>query len=168
VSAATDENDGKHLDFIWKTIEDMQVGMLTTRCGAGMRGRPMSAIPRREENVIWFLSDAQTHKEKEVRDDPKSCVLFADPSRHTYVSLSGEVEVSRDRELIRSLWNVAVDAYWPQGPDDPQIVLLGFRPEEAEYWDAPSNPLVLAVKFVQAKLTGERPDLGANARVVLE
>jgi general stress protein 26 len=157
-----------HLDFIWNAVETMQVGMLTTRCGGGMRGRPMAAIPRRDDNVIWFLSDRETHKEAEVRDDPKSCVLFADPSRQTYVSLSGEVEVVHDRELTRSLWNVAVDAYWPKGPDDPGVVLLGFRPEEGEYWDAPSNPLVLAIKFVQAKITGERPELGSNAKVVLD
>jgi general stress protein 26 len=160
-------DEQKHLDFIWKTVENLSVGMLTTKAGEHLRGRPMSAMPRRDDNVIWFLSDPMTHKEAEIRSDPKACVVFADPANHTYVSLSGTVGISRDRELIRSMWNVAVDAYWPDGPDS-DVLLLCFRPEEAEYWDAPSNPLVLAIKFVQAKITQQRPDLGANARVSLQ
>jgi general stress protein 26 len=169
IPVSDDDNDQqKHLDFIWKAVEDMTVGMLTTRAGDNLRGRPMSAIPRRDDNVIWFLSDGQSHKEAELRSDPRACVLFSDPKNHTYVSLSGEVHISRDRELIKSLWNVAVDAYWPDGPDESDVLLLGFRPQEAEYWDAPSNPLVLAIKFVQAKITRERPELGDNARVLLQ
>lgn len=163
-----EDDQQKHLDFIWKAIEDLNVGMLTTRAGEHLRGRPMSAIPRRDDNVIWFLTDGQTHKEAELQQDPRACVLFADPGNHTYLSLSGEVTMSRDRALIRSLWNVALDAYWPDGPDASDVLLLGFRPREGEYWDAPSNPLVLAIKFVQAKITKERPDLGENARVSLQ
>lgn len=164
---AQDDTD-RHIDFIWTTVEKLQVGMLTTRAGSDMRGRPMTAIARRDENRIWFLSDAETHKEAELRQDPRACVLFADPKEHTYVSLSGEVEISRDRDLIKSFWNVAVDTYFPQGPDDPSVILIGFQPEQGEFWDAPSNPLVLAIRFVQAKLTNERPDLGENAKVTLQ
>lgn len=166
MTSHTDE-PGRHIEFIWSTVEDLRVGMLTTRAGEQFRGRPMAAIARRDENVIWFMSDAGSHKEAELRDDPRACVLFADPRNQTYVSLSGTVEVNRDPATLRDLWNVGADAYFPDGPDSGAVVLLGFRPEEGEYWDAPSNPLVLAIKFVQAKISQERPDLGSNAKVAL-
>lgn len=155
------------LDFIWTTVDRIRTGMLTTFSGEIIRGRPMTAIPRWEQNTIWFFADRAAHAEADIHRDPRACVAFADPRDQTYVSLTGKVSLHKDEDLKKDLWNIAVDVYFPNGPEDPDVVLIGFEPEEGEYWDSPSNPILLAVKFVQAKLTNERPDLGENARVHL-
>lgn len=164
----TDTTDVKaSLDFIWSTVDKIRTGMLTTFSGETIRGRPMTAIPRRDENTIWFFADRAAHAEADIRRDPRACIAFADPRDQTYVSLTGRVSLHEDESLKKDLWNMGVDVYFPGGPENPEVVLIGFEPEEGEYWDSPSNPILLAVKFVQAKLTSERPDLGENARVQL-
>jgi general stress protein 26 len=72
-----------------------------------------------------------------------------------------------DKAEINELWNEEVGSYFSDGPDDPRLIVLRFEPREAEYWTAPSSPIVIAIKFIQAKITGERPSLGSNGRTSL-
>jgi hypothetical protein len=44
-------------------------------------------------------------------------------------------------------------------------VLLTFTPERGEYWDAPSNPVLIAIEFIRASVVGDKPVLGDNAEV---
>jgi general stress protein 26 len=155
------------LDFVWNTVEKIRTGMLTAFSGHRPRGRPMTAVPRREHNAIYFFADTAAHAEADIRRDPRAVLSFSDPRDQTYLSMTGRVALVPDRDLMQELWGLGADVYFPGGPDDPGVVLIAFEPEEAEYWDSPSNPLVLAVRFVQAKIAKERPDLGDNVRVVI-
>jgi general stress protein 26 len=64
-------------------------------------------------------------------------------------------------------WNSAVEAWFPQGPDDDSVVLIEVVAGSAEYWDAPGGRLATAFSFVKAKVTGERIDAGENEKVDL-
>jgi general stress protein 26 len=76
--------------------------------------------------------------------------------------LTGRISLIHDREQIAAHWNEGAEAYFPAGKDDNSIVLMKFAAESGEYWDAPSSPIVLAIKFLQAKVSGERPELGTQ------
>ena len=60
------------------------------------------------------------------------------------------------------MWDEAAASYFTASPDDPRVVLLRFEPAMGEYWTAPSSEIVLAIKFLEAKLLGERPSLRAR------
>jgi Pyridoxamine 5'-phosphate oxidase like len=51
-------------------------------------------------------------------------------------------------------------------PEDPNVRLIKFTPEEAEYWDAPGN-VVSDVKMAFALATGIHPDPGDHEKVAL-
>jgi len=51
-------------------------------------------------------------------------------------------------------------------PRRPDVRLIRFTPQEAEYWDAPSN-VVSNVKMVFALATGGPPDAGDHHKVAL-
>jgi general stress protein 26 len=154
-------------DLIWKHIRAIGTCMMVTHDGAQARARPMRGIPREDENAIWFFSDTETHKDPELRDNPRACLTFCDVKGNTFVSVTGRIRRIQKRDAVRDLWNDGADSYFPQGPDDPRVVLLRFDPETGEYWDGPSNPIVMAIKFLEAKLTGARPDLGSNGKARL-
>jgi general stress protein 26 len=74
--------------------------------------------------------------------------------------VSGRISLINDREQIAAHWNAGAEIYYPGGKEDENVLLMKFSAENGEYWDAPSSPIVIAIKFLQAKASGERPDLG--------
>src|ERR1700729_4203040 len=70
-------------DLIWKHIRAIRTCMMVTHDGAQVRARPMRGIPREDENAIWFISDTETHKDPELRDNPRACLTFCDVRGNT-------------------------------------------------------------------------------------
>ncbi|MCW3477151.1 pyridoxamine 5'-phosphate oxidase family protein [Limobrevibacterium gyesilva] len=153
--------------MVWKLIGDIGTCMMVTNDDAWMRCRPMAGIARPDENAIWFYTDRGADKDNEVRRDPRVCLAYSDVKAQSFVSVSGRMEIVHDRRMIEELWNPGAQLYYPEGPDDPNILLLRFTPEFGEYWDAPSSKIVLAIKFLQAKISGDPPELGRNAATKL-
>ena len=53
------------------------------------------------------------------------------------------------------MWNPVVEAWFPDGPQDPDVVLLRVDAESAEYWKAPGGRVASLLSYVKAKATGE-------------
>lgn len=156
------------IDRAWKLMGDIRICMLVTREGETMRARPMDAHPSQEEGCIWFLSDRRGHKDDELQRDPQAALTFAHPGRNDFVSVSGEAEILQDRAKIDELWTDMNKAFWPEGKTDPNIVVVRFLPERAEYWDGPSSSIMVALKMAAARMTGRPTDLGENRKVPLD
>jgi general stress protein 26 len=149
----------------WTLIERLHICMLVTRQGEALRARPMAAYVRREKGLIYFLTDVKNHKDDEIAAAPQVCLAFADKGEQDYVSVSGTARVLNDRTLVRELWSTPAKAWWDSA-DDPAIRVLEVTPQAAEYWDSPGG-LVSYVKMQVAAMSGERPDMGENRKVVL-
>ncbi len=115
-------------------LEHFETGMLCTRQGDGtLRARPMVVARVQHNGDVWFLTAIGTGKVEEVLKDPGVVVTFQ--SRTRFVSLSGRAEVVGDEQLVESLWRDDLEAFFPQGRNDPRLVLIHVRATEAEYWD---------------------------------
>jgi general stress protein 26 len=148
-------------ELIWKHVKEIGTCMMVTlKPGGGVRARPMRGVADEPGNVIWFFTDKDTDKDEDVQRDPAACLTFADPHDQTYVSLSGRLSLIHDRDQIAAHWTEGAEIYYPNGKDDNSIVLMKFTAENGEYWDAPSSPIVMAIEFLKAKVSGERPELG--------
>jgi general stress protein 26 len=154
--------DNAH-ERVWDLMQKISICMLSTRDGEFIRSRPMGAFVRREENAIYFLTDAARHKDDEIQQFPNVCLAFADGQK--FVSLTGTAQVSSDRAKIKELWSTPAKAWW-NSPDDPNIRVLTVVPHDAEYWDGP-GPVVSYAKMAVAAATGTRPDMGDNRKVAM-
>lgn len=163
----TDTNISEAIDRVWEMMDDIRTCMLVTKQRLTLRARPMHAVPSREEGCVWFLTDARGHKDEELMRDPQGALVFADKSNNDFLSVSGEAEVLNDRTKINELWSDAAKAFWPAGKGDPNIRVLRFLPEDAEYWDGPSS-IIVGLKLAAARMTGRTPDLGENRKVPLD
>jgi general stress protein 26 len=85
----------------------------------------------------------------------------------TWISIDGEAQVVDDRDKAKSLWNSFVEAWLPQGPDDPSVVLIKVDPHTAEYWDTPGGRVASLISLVKSKVTGERYEGGDQGTVTL-
>jgi general stress protein 26 len=65
-----------------------------------------------------------------------------------------------------ALWNTATQAWFPNGPDDPDVALVRVRITHAEYWDVHDSKLVQLYKMARAAVTGHPPtDMGDTGQV---
>lgn len=152
-------------DRVWSLIERIGHCMFVTHDGTELRARPMSAHAEREQDAIYFLTDARNHKDDEVQINDQVCLTFADNGSYVFVSVSGTANVRDDRAKVHELWSVAAQAFW-ESKDDPNIRVLEVRPHQAEFWDSPGK-IVTAVKMATAAVTGGKPDIGENRKVTL-
>ena len=163
-------NDDSHdqardVDRAWELMTRIGYAMLVTRDGDRLRGRPMTAYVEREENAIYFLTDARQHKAEEIARSPAVNLSFADTGVQRYVSIAGRAVVTDDRDKIRELFSAPALAWW-KSADDPDIRLLKVTPEEAEFWDSPGK-LVAYAKMAAAVVTGTHPQIGGNRKVAM-
>jgi general stress protein 26 len=158
-------DDARDQDRVWELMTTIGFAMLVTRDGDKLRARPMSAVIERDQNAIYFLTDARRHKDDEIARDPNVNLSFADAGSQKYVSLTGVATISNDRAKIRELFSIPAKAWWDSA-EDPNIRVLKVSPDDAEYWDSPGT-VVSYVKMAAAAMTGSRPDLGDNRKVAL-
>ena len=160
----TNDND-RNIERAWELMKKIGFAMLVTRDGDKLRARPMSAYLRREENAIYFLTDARRHKDEEIARNPSINLSFADAGSQKYVSLTGTAVVSNDRAKIKELFSTPAKAWWDSA-EDPNIRVLKVTPDDAEFWDSPGT-VISYVKMAAAAVTNTRPDLGENRKVAI-
>lgn len=148
-------------------IKDIEIAMLTTvEQDGSLRSRPMQTQKVEFDGEIYFFTKASSPKADEVENESNVCVAYAKPDDNLYVSVSGKGRVSRDKQKMEELWNPVLKAWFPKGLEDPDIALLIIRAEKAEYWEGPSNTIVLLAGMVKAFVTGNQ-DIGEHEKISL-
>lgn len=146
-------------------IQHIDTAMLTTIDGGVLRSRPMQTQEAEFDGDLWFFTSSKTHKIEEIEKDNRVNVTYASPDNNIYVSVSGRAEIVRDQAKIEELWNPIYKAWFPEGLDDPNLILLKINAEQAEYWDSSANTFVQVAGFMKALATGERADGGENEKI---
>lgn len=149
----------------WQLINDISFCMLVSRSGDRLTSRPMSHIAKGEEGRIYILTSTSTDVYDGIRQHSEVLLTLTDGSSK-FVSLSAEASLDDNRGLINRLWNPGAQAFWPEGPDDRDVVAIVLAPGDCEYWDGPGS-VISAVKLATAIATGTTPDFGENAKVAL-
>lgn len=170
---ATIEKNVDHEEQIKKIndlIKGIRIAMLTTEEEDGsLRSRPMATQEEEFDGTLWFFTYADSGKVFEVQHDKHVNLSYADPGANTYVSVSGTARLIRDQQKARELWKPALKAWFPGGSDDPNLALLKVDVDKSEYWDSPSNKIVIALGLVKALATGKPANnIGENKEVVLK
>lgn len=156
-------------DQLWDMIKDIRIAMMTTEEPDGtLRSRPMYMQQAEFDGDIWFFTRRDSAKVDEIMQDKQVNLSYAEPDDNRFVSLSGKAELVDDMAKKEELWHDMLKAWFPDGLDDPQLVLLKVAADSAQYWDSDSSKLVQLAGFVKARLTGEayEPD-GVNKKVNL-
>jgi general stress protein 26 len=141
-------------------------GFLTTITPDGtLTSRPMTLQEVEFDGDLWFFAERGSHPVQHIQTSPQVNVGVG--SGGSWVSLTGQAVVVQDAAKKRELWNSAVEAWFPQGPDADDVVLIKVEGSSAEYWDSPGGRLATVLSFAKAKITGERIEDGENEKVDL-
>jgi general stress protein 26 len=155
------------LDKIWDLIKDIKIAHLATYDPQGriFHARPMMSQQAQFDGTLWFLTGLDSRKVDEIKAHPDALLTYSEPKDQKYVSMSGKAYIEHDQAKIDELWSEMAKTWFPQGKDDPNIALVRFQADEAEFWEAPSGLLLYGYGYLKAIFTGEPPQLGQTGKV---
>lgn len=154
---------------LWELIRDIRFAMFTTRHDNGhLHARPVttqnSSID--EDANLWFFMSRRGEPVADLTSDPTVNVVYADPGRDRYVSVSGLAFVVESLAKKQQLWSKLAEAWFPGGVGDPDLALVQVRILHASYWDVKESKLVQLYQMAKAAFTGKPPvDLGEHADI---
>ena len=92
--------------------------------------RTMNPFPPNDELITWFATSRTSRKVKEIRDNPRVCVYFADHiAARGYVNITGTAMVIDDKELLLKMKR----DYWQGIPGwENKFVLIKVIPKTLE------------------------------------
>lgn len=123
---------------------------------------PMQVQEVDDRGALWLFSRADSAHNDHIARDPRVQLIFANDSVDEYLTVFGLATVSRSLAMVERLWTPAVDEWFPQGQDDPNLTLLKIEPAEAHYWDTRDGKLVSLAKILTSAFTGRPFDGGVQ------
>ncbi len=154
---------------LWRMIKKYRFAMLATHeAGHVLRSRPMTTIDRDFDGSLWFFAKADSAAVEAIALHPQVCLSYSDSDDFDFVCVAGPAAIVADAAKKQELWKPAVQAWFPEGPDSAENVLIKVSPDHAEYWDSKSNKLVQLFSLAKALATGIPPhDIGEHRQVPL-
>jgi general stress protein 26 len=159
-------SDAESINKVTDIINDSYIGMFTTINEAGaLVSRPLAVQEVKDDGDMWFFTSANTSQVAHIRANPAVNISFG--QRTEWVSVAGTAEVVTDRRLIHDMWNQVVEAWFPDGPDTPEVVLLHVDSDSAEYWTSPGGTAATVLQWIKSKVTNSRMSVGESGTVEL-
>ncbi|MET4702684.1 pyridoxamine 5'-phosphate oxidase family protein [Frigoribacterium sp. UYMn621] len=147
-------------------IKASRIALLTTVNDHGqLTSRPLAVQEVEFDGDLWFFSQDPSDKTTEIGANPQVNVSLE--SGKGYVSIAGTAEIVHDSAKVDELWSKRVEAWFPEGKEDPTIALIKVHADAAEYWSTDDPKPVIFFKVAKAAVTGGQPDIGENKTVDL-
>ena len=166
--SANGTSDREHIAKLNDLIKDIEFAMMTTVEPDGdLRSRPMATQRAEFDGTVWFFTRASDPKVSEIRKDQRVNLSYASKDDNAWVSMSGTAELVRDETRMKDLWQKPLEAYFPDGLEDPDLSLLKVSVNQAEYWDATSNKIAYVAGMIKAIASNESYQPGENEKITL-
>ncbi|MDK8451444.1 pyridoxamine 5'-phosphate oxidase family protein [Corynebacterium mastitidis] len=120
----------EHLSALDVVRRNRLVMVTATNTDGALQTQPMVVQKITDEGTAWFFLNADSALAVAVQHTPQINVAVTE--KGSWVSLAGTATITHDREKIDQLWSTSVESWFPQGKDDPSVVLLKFHAETAK------------------------------------
>ncbi len=145
-------------EFIAISKQFHQAMLVTRSADNKLSARPMFIAQLEDDGDLWFATDVDSGKVEDLLANPQVAVTMSGGG--SYVSISGQARVVRDRQKIDELWSESWKVWFPQGKSDPRLTLINVSASQGEYW---SNSGIDRFQFLfnaaKAYATGQRPQV---------
>lgn len=136
--------------------------LVSTESRGWLTARPMRIARIDSDLKIWFLTNINSGQVGDFLNDSHA-LITAQKDHSAYISLTGVAHALQSETIAKELWGSAFDAWFPQGPSDPDLTLIEFEPLHGEYWDSRGlKRISYAVEVAKAFVTGDSPHLNES------
>jgi nucleoside-triphosphatase THEP1/general stress protein 26 len=119
-----DRAAGPLAETLWSMVDGIEFPLFVTLGSDGFpQSRPMDLVLR-EGRTLWFATSRASRKVQQIGEHPEVTVLFVDTDRFNYAAFHGIARLVEDPERRARLWHEPWRDDWPQGPEDPDYILV--------------------------------------------
>jgi general stress protein 26 len=98
----------------------------------GKHSEPLAAqIDHDRPNTLYFF----TGRDNRIAGGGQAMVQFVGKGHDFFACLAGTITRDDSRAEVDKLWSKSVEAWFPNGKDDPNLTLLRFDISSAELWE---------------------------------
>ncbi len=124
----------------WTALADSPFVFVSLQ-GAANDAVPMTAQLDKDANsAIWFFTGRDNHL---AEMGPATCT-FAGKDHGMFARFEGTLVEENSRERLDKQWSNFVEAWFPGGKDDPNLLMLRMDLGEAELWSGDQSMLTTA------------------------
>ena len=153
------------LDTVRSIMKDVRVCMFVTSAENGdLHSAPMTTQEAEFDGDAWFIAQSGSETVRNLSARPHVNVSYSGST--SWVSVAGTAAVVEDAAKKKELWNTFTEAWFPEGQDDPSVVVVKVSGDSAQYWDSPGR-LAMTVSMVKARVSGTTPNAGDSDTVDL-
>lgn len=116
----------------WKALADSPYTFLQLDA-APTTAVPMTAtLDRDADSAIWFF----TKKDHALAAGGSATATFVGKGHQMFARFGGTLVAEHSRDRLDRQWSSQIEAWYPQGKQDPNLLLLRMDLGRAEIWNA--------------------------------
>lgn len=155
---ASPENENTRDENPREVLADLlpkfRFAMVTTADDDGkLTARPLTVQEAEFDGDLWFIVGRDASVSRQIAAQPAVGVSLS--SDDAWVSLAGRAELVDDLERLKEYWSPSVEAWFPDGPEDPAVTLLRVDAISGEYWGSAGGRTSTLISLITSKLTGK-------------
>jgi general stress protein 26 len=155
------------IDKVREIAMDANICMFVTNLTkTPLDGRPMATQQVDDDGNIWFMSNINSDKNKDIVKAKEVELFYSNNSAYEYLSIFGTAEIVVDKNKIEELWTPIAKTWFEKGKDDPEITLIKVTPQDAYYWDTKDNKMISLIKFAMGALGIKVGDGGVEGKLI--
>jgi general stress protein 26 len=142
----------------WHALEQSPFIMIWLD-NTGGHAEPMTAqLDRDALHTIWFFAS----RANRIAAGGRAMGQFAGKGHDNFACLAGTLVEETDRARREKHWSKEVEAWFPNGGDDPNLMMLRFEIDDAEIWTV--DPGVLGTFRMLTGSAIRSSELGQHAQ----
>lgn len=121
-----------------KSFKNAKVVFMTTYDGSKENTRQMTNFNEDLEGIIWFPTERDTKKVKDIAKNNKVLLTFPAEKRGEYFEIEGEASLASEQEVLEKwewwwlYWHPAQrDRFWFPRTHDERRVIINIKPVES-------------------------------------
>jgi general stress protein 26 len=127
--------------------------------------RPMTVQKVDAEGNLWFLSARDTHKDEELKINPRVRLYFQGAAHSDFLEINGYATASQDRAKIDELWQPIMKNWFTEGREDPRISVIKVTAVDGYYWETKHGFAMTGIKMLIGAVTGKTTDVGHEGKL---
>lgn len=118
-------------EAFWKAFARSPYIMIRLEDGSSGHAEPMTAqLDEDARHTIWFFA----RTDNRLAPGGPAMAQFSSKDHDVFACLKGRLEPETDDAVIDRHWSNIAEAWFPEGRNDPALLMLRFTIEDAEVW----------------------------------
>ncbi len=151
-------NADKLKQKFWRTFADSPFVFVSLQSTANDALVMTAQLDKDADSAIWFFTSRDGHL---AAMGPATCT-FAGKGHDLFARFEGVLSEETSGERLAQQWSNFVEAWFPGGKDDPNLLMLRMDLGQAEIWDSDLGILTTAKMALGINVRDETSDRHAE------